>query len=817
MEQVPSEIDSMNENGAQRDDYSRDYPLHLAAKKGRLKTVRNLVQSEFLGVNDLDDQNKSPLYYACLFREYSIIKLLIEIGADKTILNELKFLDNPEYREVKELLASSKITTKFFETILNGRLDRLLKEKKIFSSYVLIDKFSLIGKNLKLDWSVTDEYGKNLLFYAVEHQNSTLAQKFIDLGLDGNVFDKDGKPLLFYAIETRNLKLISLLLGNKVNLHVQNSKGANALHFLNDKLKNPEIIKFLIERGCQLDIDVVVSTVLEIPNDSLRKLLIEGNLYSEMLVEDYEKCFTRKTSIIDSAKLKNFLENHILVPQFIADILALFIQGNNIKAFEALLPMLTINSAGVIMVENRSVVIQDLLDNYCKSCDYDDPEIFKILCELDLCKKSEAQFYEYFLLCFKYDKWECAKTLRLLADSLGIGIEEMVSNFINEVKVDFENSKAGNELVQKELDAEMRSVLQRHQYVRNRALRAAFIQADELPLQLEISDNQRDLRVLQERYDNAYNVCCNLEILKDKASLGEEQNEQGFRSISDAINSNNPEAFMAHVYQDQSDRRFGPIIILPKFGDLVYAISLNPDREVGTFKLMYSDYTKEKYVANLCAIIDSILLLSDEQLASDLIKPATQGENILHIAACYSCPEVLEHLLQKLYVRFPMQKVAEMINARNNKKAQMSPLEIAILNESEEKALLLVRFGADVTCLNSTNLNMKSVPSRKKLIAFIIENKNKLKGLNQVLNANVTCGLDVGKMYDLVKHCQASPARAKEASIDQKKRNRAEFESAKFRSKVAIALSGIAVAALTAYKLFVTEKIMVSESLTIFR
>ena len=46
---------------------------------------------------------------------------------------------------------------------------------------------------------------------------------------------------------------------------------------------------------------------------------------------------------------------------------------------------------------------------------------------------------------------------------------------------------------------------------------------------------------------------------------------------------------------------------------------------------------------------------------------------------------------------------------------------------------------------------------------------------------------------------------------------RAKFESAKFRKGITLAFSGIAIIALVAYKLFKTEKIMVSKTLSVFR
>ena len=83
--------------------YDTDFPLHCAVKKGRIKVVKEIISNKQIDIDSLDDEGKSSLYFACLYREYGIIKFLLSKNADKESMRNAAFLAKHDYAEVVEL------------------------------------------------------------------------------------------------------------------------------------------------------------------------------------------------------------------------------------------------------------------------------------------------------------------------------------------------------------------------------------------------------------------------------------------------------------------------------------------------------------------------------------------------------------------------------------------------------------------------------------------------------------------------------------------------------------------------------------------
>ncbi|KAG8550606.1 hypothetical protein GDO81_023183 [Engystomops pustulosus] len=88
-ERIIQYIDSM--------EYERDhpeegenlvFPAHVAALKGDLVTLRKLVESGIININERDDKDSTPLHKAASHGQVECIQWLLEMGADHNIPNE---------------------------------------------------------------------------------------------------------------------------------------------------------------------------------------------------------------------------------------------------------------------------------------------------------------------------------------------------------------------------------------------------------------------------------------------------------------------------------------------------------------------------------------------------------------------------------------------------------------------------------------------------------------------------------------------------------------------------------------------------------
>jgi len=77
----------------------------------------------------------------------------------------------------------------------------------------------LIARGCRLD--VEDIDGRGPLYYAAEHTDLSLLQKFIDCGASVNYTMKDGRSLLSLALEYNSTDLLQLLINNNVTMVIQ--------------------------------------------------------------------------------------------------------------------------------------------------------------------------------------------------------------------------------------------------------------------------------------------------------------------------------------------------------------------------------------------------------------------------------------------------------------------------------------------------------------------------------------------------------------------------------------------------------------------
>ncbi|MFY0644960.1 MAG: ankyrin repeat domain-containing protein [Bacteroidia bacterium] len=126
-----------------------------------------------------------------------------------------------------------------------GRLELLAADSK---------QWDMLEKMLELGTSknITDDMERNLYYYAVLNNNTSLIETLAKNGFNLNKQDKFGESALFYAIERQNVEAVRLLLKYGASVSVaSNLYGYTPLHYA-ARIGNIEIAEMLINKGANI-------------------------------------------------------------------------------------------------------------------------------------------------------------------------------------------------------------------------------------------------------------------------------------------------------------------------------------------------------------------------------------------------------------------------------------------------------------------------------------------------------------------------------------------------------------------------------------
>ena len=375
----------------------------------------SLISIDNIEISKCDNNGESG-FYICLEKEYfDDAKIIFEKFKNTNILNFnadiLVFIINclKEYKNLSKI----KNFFKFFENLIDFNLYNFQNERSLLhyiclylsDNNIKIDinlykEIFFFLYNLKIDFSVKDQFKRNFLFYLFlsENDNIKTIDPFKELEyfltnykLDNlNDVDIFGNNLLFYAIQSKAFNCINILLNAGISFDISQKNNENSIYSLSlligdfklflyfyNKNKNPNIFNHKVYESYEIKNNKDIIVYIEEKEETLYDFLntdkdFKSKLYPDVLSMEQQNKDKNKNKIkINQNKINlkkefnyfNFIRNDILqiIEQYTKDItIKIIINNSDDNNFN----LFNINEI------NNDLKIDDIFSNFIKK--YDD-------------------------------------------------------------------------------------------------------------------------------------------------------------------------------------------------------------------------------------------------------------------------------------------------------------------------------------------------------------------------------------------------------------------------------------------------------------
>ena len=226
-----------------------------AAKYGQLGVVEQILQDHAFNINVVDGAQNSALHLAAFNDHVDIVKILLEHGANCTLIDHLgrtplhASVEKPGGCRCLKMLLGYKVDlslrnkdglTVWHVATERGNLDAL----RIFWDFTEHDQLQLHLKAFdgrSLLHCAAQSSSKDTLTFLMDHCNQSLI----------HLTTSEGFTALHYAVKADSLEAVQYLIDRDLDIHAMTNDGSNALHCAVDKDSKSvyEIVKLLLKRG----------------------------------------------------------------------------------------------------------------------------------------------------------------------------------------------------------------------------------------------------------------------------------------------------------------------------------------------------------------------------------------------------------------------------------------------------------------------------------------------------------------------------------------------------------------------------------------
>ena len=238
--------------------------LHEAALYNDVPAAEKFI-AQGADVNEVDDRDHTPLYFALLYGRREVAEFLIEHGADMNGTNS----DG--------------------ETLLH----RAAAENSLEAAELLI--------SFGADVNTATAQGSTPLMFAVWENNTSMIAFLIEHGADLDIKNQEGYTALFYAVDSRKTGIARILLEGGADANAADLQGSTPLHEATED-SAIEIVRLLLEHGADPNAE---------DYDGYRPLNIQGagdwEAVRELLIE-YGAVYPDETETWDKEDLPELIQ-----------------------------------------------------------------------------------------------------------------------------------------------------------------------------------------------------------------------------------------------------------------------------------------------------------------------------------------------------------------------------------------------------------------------------------------------------------------------------------------------------------------------------
>ncbi|KAK4678539.1 hypothetical protein QC764_308560 [Podospora pseudoanserina] len=228
-------------------DYQGRTPLSWAAQEGRLSIVKLLIQGG-ADPDKVDGRGYRPLYRALENGHEAIVRLLIDSGAD------IKAQDNSGSTAL--ILASQNGHEAIARLLIDNGAD--IKARSNHGSTALIlalryghEAIARLLIDSGADIEAQDSSGSTALILASQNGHEAIARLLIDSGADIEAQDSSGSTALILASQNGHEAIARLLIDNGADIKAQDNYGSMAL-ILASQYGHEAIARLLIDSGADI-------------------------------------------------------------------------------------------------------------------------------------------------------------------------------------------------------------------------------------------------------------------------------------------------------------------------------------------------------------------------------------------------------------------------------------------------------------------------------------------------------------------------------------------------------------------------------------
>ena len=227
-----------------------------AARYGQLDIVEKIAQVHTFGINVVDSQDQQSALHLAAFNDHvDIVKMLLEHGANRTLLDSLG--RTPLHASVEKQGGC-----RCLEMLLGPKVDLSLGDKdELTIWHIAAEKGNLTALRILWEFAEHDQPqlhskaidGRSLLHCAAQSSSKDTLIFLMDRCNRSLVYDTtlEGFTALHCAVKADSVEAVQYLIDQNLDIHAMTNNGSNALHCAVDKDSKIvyEVVELLLKRG----------------------------------------------------------------------------------------------------------------------------------------------------------------------------------------------------------------------------------------------------------------------------------------------------------------------------------------------------------------------------------------------------------------------------------------------------------------------------------------------------------------------------------------------------------------------------------------